>query len=232
MGKFATLADRDAVEQAMPYDERDLPVTLYEFLTRTRLAHGDRPAISFQLLSGPKDPAETLTWNELHARVTRAANLFRALDVCEGDVVAYLLPNATETAVTLLAGAVAGIVNPINPLLEPEQIAAILRETGARVLVTLKSFPHSDLAQKAAAALALAPGVRTVLEVDLNRYLTLPKRWIVPLIRPRNPVAHHARVMDFNAACAHQPADHLTFTDTETDRVAALFHTGGTTGMP
>lgn len=232
MGKFASLADRDAVEQAMPYDQRDLPVTLYEFLSRTRQAHGERPAISFQMFSGAKDRAETLTWADLHDRVTRAANLFRALGVGEGDVVAYLLPNATETAVTLLGGAVAGIVNPINPLLEPEQIAAILRETGAKVLVTLKAFPHSDLAQKAAAAAALAPGVETVLEVDLNRYLAPPKSWIVPFIRPKNPVTHGARVMAFNAACAHQPGDHLTFADAEGDRVAAYFHTGGTTGMP
>ena len=232
MGKFASLADRDAVEQAMPYEQRDLPVTLYEFLSRTRQAHGERPAISFQMFSGAKDRAETLTWADLHDRVTRAANLFRALGVGEGDVVAYLLPNATETAVTLLGGAVAGIVNPINPLLEPEQIAAILRETGAKVLVTLKAFPHSDLAQKAAAAAALAPGVGTVLEVDLNRYLAPPKSWIVPFIRPKNPVTHGARVMAFNAACAHQPGDHLTFADAEGDRVAAYFHTGGTTGMP
>ena len=72
---------------------------------------------------------------------------------------------------TLLGGAVAGIVNPINPLLEPEQIAAILRETKAKVLVTLKAFPKSDVAQKAAEAVRHAPGVHTVLEVDLNRYL-------------------------------------------------------------
>ena len=232
MGRFATLADRDAVEGEMPYGERDLPVTLYEFLTRTKLAHGGRDAISFQITSGPKDRAETLTWAALHGRVTQAANLFRSLGVGEGDVVAYLLPNAIETAVTLLGGAVAGIVNPINPLLEPEQIAGILRETRAKVLVTLKTFPRSDLAQKAAAALVLAPGVEVVLEVDLNRYLTPPKRWIVPFLRPKNPIGHKARVLPFNAACAHQPGDHLTFADSESDRVAAYFHTGGTTGLP
>ena len=72
----------------------------------------------------------------------------------ETDTVAYLLPNCLETAVTLLAGSVAGIVNPVNPLLEAEQIAAILRETKTKVLVTLKSFPKSDIAQKAAEAVS------------------------------------------------------------------------------
>jgi acyl-CoA synthetase (AMP-forming)/AMP-acid ligase II len=232
MPTFATVADRDAIQNAMPWAARDVPPTLYGFLTRTRDRHGGRPALSFQLQSGPRDPAETLTWAELHRRVTRAANLFRSLGVGEGDTVAYILPNTTETAVALLAGAVAGIVNPINPLLAPEQMAAILRETRARVVVTLRAFPKTDLAQKVAEAVGQAPEVRHVLEVDLNRYLTPPKSWIVPLLRPRPKVRHRAEVRDFNAACARMPADRLTFEDRQADRVAAYFHTGGTTGMP
>ncbi|MCX8509947.1 MAG: AMP-binding protein, partial [Rhodobacteraceae bacterium] len=125
MGHFATVADRDAIERAMTYEERGLPATLYQLLTRAAGVHGPRPAVSFQLLSDPKSKADSLDWSALLRRVTQAANLFRSLGVGETDVVAYLLPNCTETAVTLLAGATAGIVNPINPLLEPEKIAAI-----------------------------------------------------------------------------------------------------------
>ncbi|GGH52899.1 acyl-CoA synthetase [Frigidibacter albus] len=232
MAKFASVADRDAVEAEMTWAERQVPKTIYQFLSETRAAHGARPAISFQITSGPKDRAETVTWAELHKRVTQAANLLRRLGVREGDTVAYLLPNCTEAAVALLAGATAGIVNPINPLLEPEQIAAILRETKAKVLITLRAFPKSEVAQKAAEAVRHAPNVKTVLEVDLNRYLTPPKSWIVPLIRPKNPVAHKADVLDFNRAAAQEPGDRLAFADSTGDRVAAYFHTGGTTGMP
>ncbi len=231
MGKFSSLADRDALEAETPWKDRPLPKTVYEMLTRTKKAHGARNAISYQLLSGPKDKAETLTWNELHAKVTQAANLFRKLGIGEKDVVAYLLPNANETVITLLGGTVAGIANPINPLLDAEQIAAILRETGAKVLVTLKAFPKTDVAQKAAEAVKLAPKIEAVLEVDLNRYLTPPKSWLVPLVRPKNPVAHKARILDFNAEVAKQNTT-LNFADATADRVAAYFHTGGTTGMP
>ena len=232
MANFVTRADRDAIEREMPWEARGLPQTLHGMISRTRDLYGNRNAISFQLLSDPKSGAETLTWADLHGRATQAANLFRSLGVGEKDVVAYLLPNATETVVTLLGGAIAGVVNPINPLLEPEQIAGILRETGAKVLVTLKAFPKTDLPQKAAEAVRLAPNIQTVLEVDLNRYLPVPKRWIVPLIRPRAGVAHHATVRDFNAECARMPSDRLTFADSAGDRVAAYFHTGGTTGLP
>ena len=127
MGSFASLADLKAIEAESSWADRDIPRSIYAFLSRTRAAHGTRPAISYQLTSGPNDRAETLTWNGLHARVTQAANLFRALGIGETDVVAYVLPNCLETAVTLLAGATAGIVNPVNPLLEAEQISAILR---------------------------------------------------------------------------------------------------------
>lgn len=232
MTKFATVADRDAIEAEGPWPGPDLPRTMHTFLADVARRHGARPALSFQLLSGPGDRAETVTWAGLLDRSTRAANLFRSLGVGEKDVVAYVLPNSVETAAVLLGGAIAGIVTPVNPLLEPGQIAAILRETKARVVVTLKAFPKSDVAQKVAAAVAEAPGVTAVLEVDLNRYLTPPKRWIVPFLRPKNPVTHRARVLDFNAEIARRRGDALDFPDAAGDRMAAYFHTGGTTGLP
>ncbi|RVV99586.1 acyl-CoA synthetase [Mesobaculum littorinae] len=232
MSVFASRADRDAIEAEHPWPAQDAPRTVYERLSRTADAHGWRDAITFQLLSGPQDKAETLTWSELHGRVTQTANLFRSLGVGEGDVVACLMPNCNETAQAILGGMTAGIVNPINPLLDPEHIAGILRHTNAKVLVTLKSFPKSDVAQKAAEALRHAPNVETVLEVDLTRYLTPPKSWIVPLIRPKTKVRHRARVLDFTAERDRQKADALDFEDRPDDRVAAYFHTGGTTGLP
>lgn len=228
---MTSLADNLAIQNAMPYEDRKLPVTVYEMLAKTAGAFPSHDAITFQLTSGPTDKAETLTWSQLHEKVCQAANLFRSLGVGEEDVVALVLPNSNETAIATVAGMVAGIVNPINPLLDAEQIGAILRETGAKVVVTLKSFPQSDVAQKTAAAVDLAPNVKTVLEIDLNRYLSPPKSWIVPLVRPKNPVSHDANVKDFNAEAARQPKS-LSFEDRKVDRVAAYFHTGGTTGMP
>ena len=180
MQSFASIADVKAIEAEADWPDRDLPGSMYAFLTSARDRHGSRPAVSFQLQSGAGDRSETLTWSDLHGRVTQAANMFRELGVGEGDVIAYVLPNCLETVETMLGGMVAGVVNPINPMLEPEQIGAILRETGAKVVVTLKAFPKTDVPQKVAEAVRHAPNVKTVLEVDLNRYLDWPKRWIVP----------------------------------------------------
>ena len=228
---YASIADRNAIENEMPWADRDLPVTTYQLLSQTTGKFPERKALSFQLFSGPTDKCETFTWSELKDKTSQAANLFRDLGIGETDVVAYMLPNANEAVLTYLGGQVAGIVNPINPLLDAEQIASILRETNAKVLVTLRAFPKTDVAQKAAAAVALAPNVHTVLEVDLHRYLTGVKKLVVPLIRPKNPVTHTAKVMNFNAEMDRRSTT-LAFADSTQDRVAAYFHTGGTTGMP
>ena len=228
---FAGIEDRNAIEAEMPWADRDVPKTLWGMLSETAGKFPSHDAISYQLFSGPKDHAETLSWSQLRGQVGRAANLFRSLGVGPTDVVAYVLPNCNETVITLLGGAVAGIANPINPLLEAEQIASILRETNAKVVVTLRPFPKTEVADKTAEAVKLAPNVTTVLEVDLCRYLTAPKSWIVPLIRPKMTVTNRATYKNFNAEIAKQPAE-LTFDDPQEDRVAFYFHTGGTTGMP
>ena len=77
----------------------------------------------------------------------------------------------------------------------------------------------------------LAPGITHVIEVDLLRYLGGIKRFIVPFLRPKYDINHQAKVLDFNAEIAKQPKK-LAFADSPGDRVAAYFHTGGTTGMP
>ena len=228
---YAGMEDRNAIEAEMPWEDRDVPVTLYGLLSDTTAKFPNHNAMSYQLLSGPTDKAETLTWTGLHGKITQAANLFRSLGVGPKDVVAYVLPNCNETLLTLLGGAVAGISNPINPLLEPEQIGSILRETGASVVVTLRPFPKTDVAEKTAEAVKLAPGVHTVLEVDLVRYLTPPKSWIVPFIRPKGQVGNQAKYLNFNTELDKQNTT-LDFEDVQEDRVGFYFHTGGTTGMP
>lgn len=228
---YSGIADRDLIESESAWEDRDLHKTLYGMLSATTSKFPNNNAVSYQLLSGPTDFAETLSWQQFHDKSVQAANLFRSLGIGPKDVVAYVLPNANETALTLVGGAIAGIVNPINPLLDAEQIGAILRETGASVVVTLRPFPKTDVAEKTAEAVALAPNVHTVLEVDLHRYLTGLKKLIVPLIRPKLTVKNQATYKNLNAEMAKQPTT-LQFEDPQEDRVAFYFHTGGTTGMP
>ncbi|WP_299769621.1 acyl-CoA synthetase [uncultured Tateyamaria sp.] len=228
---FAGIADRDAIQNEMPWEERDVAKTLFGMLSRTAEKYPSHNAISYQIFSDPKSKAETLTWTQLQGRTAQCANMFRKHGIGPTDVVAYILPNATETVITLLGGATAGIVNPINPLLDAEQIGAILRETDAKAVVTLRAFPKTDVAEKTTEAVKLAPNVKTVFEVDLLGHVSGLKSFIIPLIRPKFEKASGVTYLNFNAECAKHPTT-LQFEDVQEDRVACYFHTGGTTGMP
>lgn len=232
MIRIATQEDIRSIGAEMPWSKRLAACSLYEQLVETASRVSDRKAVTFQLRSGPGDSAVSLDWATLRRDVTRAANLFRRLGIGDGDTVAFLLPNGIETVLTILAGATAGVVMPVNPMLAPEHIAHLLRETGARVVVTLAPFPKTELSDHVAEAVALSPDVKTVVEVDLARYLPPMLRLIVPLIRPKRKTRHHAEVIDFWKALGRERDDRLDFDEPGDDRVCAQFHTGGTTGLP
>lgn len=220
------------VESEATVEERFGGKTPYRLLSETARNHGNRPGSSFQMFSDPSAKSFTLTWAEIHGQVTQAANLFRSLGVTEDDAVAYLLPGLNEGVVTVLGAMTAGRALPINPLLEPEHIAGILREGNAKVLVTLKAFPKVELAELAAKAVAQAPNVKTIVEIDLLPNLTGLKKFIIPLIRPKVQAPANVQVLDFHKALKSQPKDRLTFEESSEDRICAMFHTGGTTGVP
>ncbi|MCG7522050.1 acyl-CoA synthetase [Ruegeria sp. Ofav3-42] len=229
---ITSLADVEALEREKPWADRVSAKTVYQQLLQTAGSQGCKPAASFQLSADPRDPGVTLSWTELKGRITQAANLFRSLGVADEDAVAYLLPTTHDTLIALMGAMTAGKAAPINPTLEPLHIAALLRESGAKVLVTLKSFPQTNLAQLAHAAAANAPNIKSVIEIDLLPYIPEPTRRPVDAMRPPLEITHNAQVLDFAKALAAQPADALTFEESQGDRVCALFHTGGTTGMP
>ena len=232
MKKYATIADKKKIEDEKTLDERLQAKSIYGQLSRTAENYGDKDALSFQLKSGVNDPAETLSWKQLREQVTKTANALKTLGIKENDVVAYVLPNCTEAIVSFLACSTVGIVCPISPLLSPEQMAGILNEVDAKAVISLKSFAKTDVAQRVDEALSLSKDVKALIEVDLLRYLKPPTSWIASLIRPKLSRSHSAKVIDFEAFISDQNIKELSFKISEADRIAACFHTGGTTGTP
>ncbi len=231
--KIATQEDIAFIEQT-PLSQRYSATSTYETVVDAAKRDPGGKAVTFQLKGDPKSKGYDWDYAKLLDQITRAANLFHSLGAQGENSVALLLPNLPEMLTGLFAGQTASIVNPINPLLEPEQISAILRDADAKVLVTLKPFPKTDIAERAAEALKDAPGVETVIEVDMLNYIGAPLSWIIPLIRPKVKAEHKAKIIDWDKSLATQPGDKLTFDIPPGghDRVCAYFHTGGTTGDP
>src|SRR6185503_19131450 len=81
------------------------------------------------------------TYKEFEAAVVRTANMLAAHGVRKGDVVSLLLPNSVEYVIAYFAcwhlGALAG---PINSLLKEQEIAYVIRDSEAKVLLVNSSF--------------------------------------------------------------------------------------------
>ncbi|MCM8732151.1 acyl-CoA ligase (AMP-forming), exosortase A system-associated [Hephaestia sp. GCM10023244] len=84
-----------------------------------------------------EDRAGTLTYAELEARVGAAAAWLMAQRLRPGDRVASWLPKTRLACVLPLAAPRAGLIHvPINPLLKRAQVAHILADSGAAMLVS------------------------------------------------------------------------------------------------
>ena len=98
------------------------------------------------------------TYAELNARCNRAADVFRGLGVRPGERVGLLLMNGVEFVESFFALAKLGaVVVPLNWRLVPDELAFILKDSGARVLVYDGEFQRCvrDLQQRGTEATAV-----------------------------------------------------------------------------
>ncbi len=108
------------------------PIAIHEPL----LQQAERRPEAIALL-GPGD--EALDYARLAGRVEALAAGLRALGLKRGERVAVWLPKGADAVAALFAASAAGgAMLPVNPLLKPAQVAHILEDSGARVLITQK----------------------------------------------------------------------------------------------
>jgi fatty-acyl-CoA synthase len=210
---IASLADVEALER-MPFHERQPASSVYEMLCG--VAERNRDKFAFRSLDKglADEPTRDLTFGQFIRQVTQAANLFRSLGVGPSESVSMLMPIAAETYIAMFGAQVAGIANPINFMLEPDHIVALLHAAHCRVLIA----PDPDLVPgmwpKIEAIRAAVPQLAAVIRVG------------GPAARPELDALHFATELD------RQPTT-LTFERKFAPHdIASLFHTGGTTGAP
>ncbi|MFC8434761.1 long-chain fatty acid--CoA ligase [Streptomyces sp. NPDC057253] len=126
--------------------------------------------------------ATTLSYAELHTRVTRLAHALRARGIRRGDRVAYLGPNHPSYLETLFAAGVLGAVFvPLNTRLAGPEIGYQLSDSGARALVYGPS--HAGLV----AGLPGSTDVRTYVEVGAEYEQLLAEAAAEPIDEPVAP---------------------------------------------
>jgi acyl-CoA synthetase (AMP-forming)/AMP-acid ligase II len=129
---------------AGPWPAPDIPdVDFAAHVLRHAERLADHPAI-VEATGG-----RTLTYRGLAAAARRAAGGLMARGFGRGDVLAIYSPNLPEFAVTVLGVAMAGgTTTTANPLYTADELAHQLRDSGARIVVSVA--PFMDRAKEAA----------------------------------------------------------------------------------
>src|SRR5579872_1084829 len=210
---FATAADVRAFEQ-VPYADRVSAQNTYDAVKLGAANDPDAPAIQFLPNADPADTPIVISYRDFVARVTQAANMFHALGASGNDVVSFLLPLLPEAFVTLFGAQAVCIANPVNPLLEPHQIAEILEAANTTILVSLGPVPGTDIWKKVEQVRGRLKHLKAVVQVH----------------GPGDP---ENKIYSFGDLIKEQPSDRLVSNRRITgEQIAAYFHTGGTTGTP
>ncbi|MCX7363949.1 MAG: acyl-CoA synthetase [Alphaproteobacteria bacterium] len=203
----------DIVElEKVPVTERIKDRNVLDLLRHAAAENPGRVAIRYLSGTGPSDPVIDITFDEVLARTIRTANLLHAHGIGPDDTVTLLMPSLPETFSALWGAEIGAVANPVNYFLAASQIAGIMKEAGAKALIAADASIFPDIWPKVEEIRKAMPGLK------------------VFRVGGTSPLPG---VVEFEAACAAQPGDRLVAPKRlERDTLAALFHTGGTTGLP
>lgn len=211
---LASLTEVEALEKA-PFQSHVSARSTFELLSAAATKYPDKTALRFIERGLPDDPVRDLSYKQFLGRIVQAANLFHSLGVDSASSVSLLLPLAPETFIAMFGAQTAGIANPINFLLEPAHIAALLREARCRVLLAPDPDLLPEIWAKVEAIRHDVPTLRAILRVGGRAH------------------RRESDAASFESELDKHHSDALTAPrDIGREDVASLFHTGGTTSAP
>lgn len=195
---------------------------LAQFLIDSAAAHPDGTALDFL--------GARMSYRSLLGAARRFANALLRLGVRKGDRVAVMLPNCPQTVIayygTLMMG---GIVVMTNPLYVARELEHQLKDSGAKIIVTLDM-----LLERVRQAAAKHP-LDKIIVTSVADYLPFPKNILYRLKQKKDghavKVAYGEGVLSFPELLRSSTEDPVeTPLDPERD-LALVQYTGGTTGL-
>ncbi len=212
--QIRTERDIELLEQAN-YDELVTASSVYDVFRTNAALHGDRPALTVLTTSDPDGDAVTWSHAELFREITRAANMLARLGVNARRPAAILSRTHASVPGLIWGAQTAGVASCINYLLSADVIAALLKAENAGVLVCPGPEADPELWAKAQAVARLSPSLECIL------------------VTGDVPGGLDGRFLSLNAEIEPHHGQRLVgITEPGRDDIAALFHTGGTTGLP
>ncbi|WP_372463274.1 acyl-CoA synthetase [Actinospica acidithermotolerans] len=217
--RYAEPADLLAIE-AIPLADRALPESTYALLSRAARLWPQRTAVRVLPDAARWGEPVDRTFTGLLSDVNRYANLLLELGVRRGDAVALMSPNCTELVPALLAAQLAGIAAPLNGGLARDHLTELLRLSGARVLITAGPELAPDMWDRAMALAGLLDAILVLRPTGATG------------ARAALPALDGVRVGYLDELAAGADPDTFAGRPPQSSDLAALFHTGGTTGAP
>jgi fatty-acyl-CoA synthase len=168
-----------------------------------------------QIETGAEDESpRSLDYAQLHTSIARCGNLLISCGARRGEPVALLLPNLMEQQLLFWGAQAVAVAFPLNHLLAPEHLASLLLAAKVRVLIAQGPIPDGEIWPKALS-------VRQILADRLHR-----------LIQVGGAPVRAANIVHFSSAAQTMPDQLDPALLPARGDIAALFHTGGTTGTP
>ncbi|TMU56235.1 acetate--CoA ligase [Flagellimonas algicola] len=187
---------------------------------------GNKTAILFEP-NDPKEPAEHITYRQLHERVCKFANVLKDNGVEKGDRVVIYLPMIPELAISVLACARVGAIHSVVFAgFSSTALATRINDCDAKMVLTsdgsYRGAKTIDLKGIVDEALAQCPGVKSVLVAKrTGAKIHMEKgrdQWLQPLL-DKAYSDYPAEIMD-----AEDPL-FILYTSGSTGRPKGMMHT-------
>ena len=208
-----SLADIEAIE-SVPLAER---LRIDNFCHRVALAIEARDpqdtAIHYVPDGDIDRAAERVSFGELKRNIGRTASLLCSHGIGRNDAVAVLLPAVPAIYWSILGAMAAAIVFPVNWMLEPKYVLRLIKEANVKAVIALGPTPGFQIWE-----------ALTQVAADLPSGV---KIWSVP-----GPGGTLLPDSDLEAALDGNPEKAIWSDAVAGDNIAALVHSGGTTGLP
>jgi len=195
-------------------------------IDRHLATRGDKTAILFEP-NNPSEPAEHISYNELHERVNQFANVLKAQGIEKGDRVCVYLPMIPELAISVLACARIGAIHSVVFAgFSATALSTRINDSDCKMVVTsdgsYRGKKTIDLKGIVDEALETCKGIETVLvakRIHSNIQMKVGRdQWLQPLLDAA-ATACKAEIMD-----AEDPL-FILYTSGSTGQPKGMVHT-------
>ncbi|MCF6369430.1 long-chain fatty acid--CoA ligase [Rhizobium halophilum] len=170
-----------------------------------------------------------MTYRELEAETRKIGAWLQAQGLAKGDRVAVMMPNVLQNPVATYGILRAGfVVVNVNPLYTPRELEHQLRDSGAKAIFVLENFAHT--VQQVASNV----GLRHIVVTSMGDMLGLKGHvvnLVVRKVKKLVPAWSIPSAISFKKVLAEGAHHPLKPVDIDSDDVAFLQYTGGTTGI-